>query len=38
MWVAHDIRDNVVDFVNYWSKKTEIKISKFIRWIGIGKK
>jgi len=35
MWVAHDIRDNVVDFVNYWSQKTEIKISNFIRWIGI---
>ncbi|WP_459877902.1 hypothetical protein [Desulfothermus naphthae] len=34
--MAHDIRDNVVDFVNYWSQKTEIKISKFIRLIGIG--
>jgi len=32
---AFALRDNVVDFVNYWSKKTEIKISNFIRWIGI---
>ncbi|GAB6161395.1 hypothetical protein JCM12298_05540 [Desulfothermus naphthae] len=34
MWVAPDIRDNVVDFVNYWSQKTEIKISDARRIVG----
>ena len=37
MWVSHDIRDEVVDFVNYWSLKSEIKISCFIEQLGIGK-
>ena len=31
-----DIRDEIVDFVNYWSKKTGICISVFISCIGIG--
>lgn len=35
MWVEHDVRDEVMDFVNYWSKRTGIYISRFIQWIGI---
>jgi len=33
--VEHDIRDKVVDFVNYWSETSGISISKFILWLSI---
>lgn len=33
--VSHDIRDSRIDFVRYWSGKTEILASRFIFWIGI---
>lgn len=36
MWVPHDTRDAVVDFVNYWSERSAIYASQFIRWLGIG--
>jgi len=35
-WVAHDVRDQVVDFVRRWSDKTEISAERFIAWVGIG--
>ncbi len=35
IWVAHDIRDKVVDFVNIWSIKTEMTSDRMFRWIGI---
>ncbi len=35
IWVAHDIRDKVVDFVNHWSEKTEIRVRQIVIWIGI---
>ena len=35
MWVPHDTRDAVVDFVNYWSERSGIYASQFIRWLGI---
>ena len=35
-WVPHDTRDALIDFVNGWSEKAEIPVSRFIGWIGIG--
>jgi len=35
MWVPHDTRDQVVDFVRYWSERSGIYASKFIYWLGI---
>jgi hypothetical protein len=35
-WVAHDVRDQVVDFVRCWSEKTEISVGRFPQWLGIG--
>jgi hypothetical protein len=32
MWVPHDVRDLVVDFVRCWSEKTEIGTGRFIHW------
>ena len=36
-WVQPDIRDEVVDYVRYWSDKTGIKATKMIRWININR-
>ena len=33
--MPHDTRDNVVDFVRYWSDCTEIPTGRFIRGLGI---
>jgi transposase-like protein len=35
MWVPHDVRDQVVDFVRRWSEKTEIGVGRFIHWLGV---
>ena len=34
-WAHPDVRDEVVDYVRYWSDKTGIKATKMIRWIKI---
>src|SRR5438876_5276572 len=34
-WVAHDVRDQVVDFVRRWSEKTEIGVGRFPPWLGV---
>ena len=33
IWVAHDIRDAVVDFVRYWSELSELSVRRFLAWI-----
>jgi putative transposase len=33
--VAHDIRDQIVDFVRRWSEKTEIAVCRFVGWLRI---
>lgn len=35
VWVPHDIRDQLVDFVRYWSMRSDILAGRFIRWLGI---
>jgi hypothetical protein len=35
VWVPHDVRDQVVDFVRHWSEKTEIGAGRFIHWLGV---
>ena len=35
MWVPHDLRDAVVDFVVMWSQKTDIPAIAFIVWLAI---
>lgn len=32
-----DARDEIVDFVRYWSKKTKISRKQFVHWLGISK-
>ena len=35
VWVPHDTRDQIVDFVNVWSRKTGIAVVLFLLWIGL---
>jgi putative transposase len=37
VWVPHDTRDQLVDFVNHWSNKTGITVLCFLLWIGLGR-
>jgi transposase InsO family protein len=34
--VAHDVRDEVVDYVGQWSGRTELPAKQLVRWIGVG--
>jgi len=34
-WAEPDVRDEVIDYVRYWSNKTGIKATKMIGWINI---
>ena len=36
MWVPHDVRDEVMDFVTRWQERAEISVGFFIRELGIG--
>lgn len=36
VWVPHDTRDNIIDFVKYWSKATDLPSRRFIDWLQIG--
>ena len=36
-WVESDVRDEVIDYVRYYSDKTEIAAGDFIRRIGIAR-
>jgi transposase InsO family protein/transposase-like protein len=35
VWVPHDTRDQIVDFVRRWSEKTEISAGCFIGWLAV---
>jgi transposase InsO family protein len=32
-WVAHDVRDQIVDFVHRWSQAAEMSIARLLGWI-----
>ena len=34
-WVEQGVRDQVVDFVRYWSPRAEIAASRLVSWLGI---
>jgi transposase InsO family protein len=37
VWVPHDTRDQIVDFINRWSSKTGIAVACLLLWIGLGR-
>ena len=34
-WVSQVVRDQVVDFVRYWSPRTELRASQVVKWLGV---
>jgi transposase InsO family protein len=34
--VAHDVRDQIVDYVGYWTGRTEIPARRFLTWLHLG--
>lgn len=36
-WTGVDVRDDVVDYVRYWSARTDLKVEKLVNWIGIAR-
>lgn len=34
-WVPHDVRDEVVDFMNRWSDRTEVALVRMTGWLGV---
>jgi putative transposase len=35
VWVPHDTRDSIIDFVRHWAERTEIPVQRFLGWLGI---
>jgi putative transposase len=35
-WVPHDTRDEIVDYVNYWTERTELTTQRLLGWLGLG--
>ena len=35
VWVPHDVRDQVVDFVRRWSEASEIGAGRLVGWLGV---
>jgi len=33
--VAHDVRDEVIDFVNRWSGRTELAVKRMVGWLNV---
>ena len=34
-WVAHDTRDEVIDYVRRWSDRTKLPAKRLVQWIGL---
>jgi hypothetical protein len=34
--VAHDVRDQIVDYMGYWTGRTEIPARRFLAWLELG--
>ena len=35
-WVPHDTRDQIVDYVNHWTKRAELPARRLLGWLGLG--
>lgn len=36
VWVPHDIRDQIVDYIGYWSGRTELPARRLLGWLQLG--
>jgi transposase InsO family protein len=35
-WVPHDSRDQIVDYVSYWTERAELPAKRIVVWLGVG--
>ena len=35
VWVPHDVRDTVVDYVRRWKDRADIPAKRLLRWMGV---
>jgi len=35
-WVPHDTRDQIVDYVTYWTGRAELPAKRIVAWLGVG--
>jgi len=35
-WVPPDTRDQIVDYIGYWTNRTELPAKQFLRWLELG--
>ena len=36
MWVPHDVRDQIVDYVRYWTDRAETSAKTLLAWLELG--
>ena len=36
-WAEPDVRDEVIDYVGYWTDQTEIVAKNMIKWLGVSR-
>ena len=36
VWVPHDTRDQIVDYINYWTEQSELPASRLLGWLELG--
>jgi len=36
VWVPHDIRDSVVDYIRHWTDRTELPAKRLLGWLELG--
>jgi len=34
-WVSREVRDEILEFVDYWRERGEFKVSRLLKWIGL---
>jgi hypothetical protein len=35
VWVPHDTRDQIVDYMKYWSERAEQPVGQLLNWLGL---
>lgn len=35
MWVPHEIRDSLVDYVNYWQDRADVPVKRILGWMSV---
>lgn len=38
IWVPHDTRDSIIDFIRYWSQAGELPVPRMLAWIGLSRR